>query len=156
MLFSVFEIDKSILAVSIPSVLEITRLGKLHKVRGAENSVSGLTNLRGKIVTILDGGLIMNLRQAQITTQSRIIIFKNKAELGANLKDEDNLVIPNENIGIVVDKIRQVMNVEEDKIDNVPANLKSPFIDQVFSFESDYISVVDPFKLINQLSRKEK
>lgn len=156
MLFSVFEIDTSILAVSIPSVLEITRLGKLHKVRGAENSVSGLTNLRGKIVTILDGGLIMNLRQAQITTQSRIIIFKNKAELGANLKDEDNLVIPNENIGIVVDKIRQVMNVEEDKIDNVPANLKSPFIDQVFSFESDYISVVDPFKLINQLSRKEK
>ena len=156
MLFSVFEIDTSILAVSIPSVLEITRLGKLHKVRGAENSVSGLTNLRGKIVTILDGGLIMNLRQAQITTQSRIIIFKNKAELGANLKIEDNLVIPNENIGIVVDKIRQVMNVEEDKIDNVPANLKSPFIDQVFSFESDYISVVDPFKLINQLSRKEK
>ena len=156
MLFSVFEIDKSILAVPIPSVLEITRLGKLHKVRGAENSVSGLTNLRGKIVTILDGGLIMNLRQAQITTQSRIIIFKNKAELGANLKDEDNLVIPNENIGIVVDKIRQVMNVEEDKIDNVPANLKSPFIDQVFSFESDYISVVDPFKLINQLSRKEE
>ena len=84
-------------------------------VRHAPEEVLGIVNLRGKIVTILDLGLRLGFSQAVAGSDSRIFIIEDRSEF----------------IGLLVDRVDEVVEVESDHWQAPPANVnwgQAPFL----------------------------
>lgn len=150
MLYSTFYLDKTLMALPIPSILEIGRSFKVHQVRGAPDVVDGLINLRGKVVTILNTGLAFGGDKVEDTDESRIFILKNNSEL-EEVADSDDLDLETspDNIGIHVDRIADVINVEQEQLRPVPTNMQHPFYRSVVRLKDEFIIILEPRKLLS-------
>ena len=106
-LLAAFFIRDAMFALDAAHVQEVIRAASVTRIRHAPEAVAGVINLRGKIVTLLDTGLILGFGQTAIGPESRIIIVDGKGEF----------------IGMLVDRVGEVIEVEPHALDPVPANL---------------------------------
>jgi purine-binding chemotaxis protein CheW len=95
-------------ALDAAGVQEVIRLGPVTPVRYAPEEVIGIVNLRGKIVTIIDLGLRLGSPRAVKSAESRIFIIEDRGEF----------------IGLLVDRVDEVVEVECDRWQPPPANVK--------------------------------
>ena len=79
-LLSTFFVRDSLCALDAAGVQEVIRLGSFTCVRHAPEAVAGVMNLRGRIVTLLDLGLILGFGQSTITPDSRVFILDDRNE----------------------------------------------------------------------------
>lgn len=107
--YSTFFIEETRIGVDITIVQEISEEPVVTKVPLAKDYVKGIMNLRGQIITIID------LRR----------------KLGSASLDEDDhqkgVVIvnwKNENIGLMVDKVGDVLESPASKIEPPPSNIQ--------------------------------
>ena len=156
MLYSTFYLNEAIMALPIPCILEIGRSFKLHPVRGAPEIIDGLVNLRGKVVTILNSGLAFGGDKVTDDDDSRILILKNNSEL-REVSDYDDLELETspDNIGLHVDRIADVINVESEQLCPVPTNMQHPFYKSVVRRENEFIIILEPRKLLSQSEHQE-
>lgn len=98
-----FELGGQKYAIAILKVFEVLSDADIEPVPCAPQSVLGVINLRGSIVTVIDLGVWLGLDQ---TTDSRCIIVVNH---------EDQA------IGIRVDRILEVLDIQQGSINPVPA-----------------------------------
>ena len=141
MLYSTVYLDDKLMGLPIPSILEIGRSFKIHPVKGAPNVIDGLINLRGKVVTIINLGLAFDVEKVEPTEESRIYILKNNSEL-KKVEDSDFVLQTSpDNIGIHVSRIADVINVEKDGLNPVPANINHPFYKYVARFNEEFITI---------------
>ena len=61
-LLATFYVRDALCALDAAGVQEVIRLTSVTPVRQASPEIAGVINLRGKIVTLLDTGLILGLR----------------------------------------------------------------------------------------------
>jgi purine-binding chemotaxis protein CheW len=108
MLLATFFVHGTLCALDAAGVQEVIRLGPVTPVRYAPQEVLGIVNLRGKIVTILDLGLRLGFPKAVAGSDSRIFILEDR----------------NEFIGLLVDQVDEVVEVEPDDWQRPPANVK--------------------------------
>ena len=149
MLYSTFYLDDKLMGLPIPSILEIGRSFKIHPVKGAPNVIDGLINLRGKVVTIINLGLAFDVEKVEPTEESRIYILKNNSEL-KKVEDSDFVLQTSpDNIGIHVSRIADVINVEKDGLNPVPANINHPFYKYVARFNDEFITILAPSNMLN-------
>ncbi len=94
-------------------------------VQKAPEFVRGLMNLRGQIVTIFDLGIRLGLKARTITAHSHSIVLKTEDELAAVRirEDRDDLTSREDIVGLLVDSIGDVVQVDEAEIDPPPANI---------------------------------
>jgi purine-binding chemotaxis protein CheW len=109
MLLATFYVRASLCALDAAGVQEVIRLGPVTPVRYAPEEVLGVVNLRGKIVTILDLGLRLGWAAAVAGPESRIFIMEDR----------------NEFIGLLVDRVDEVVEVEHDHWQPPPANVNA-------------------------------
>jgi len=148
MLYSTFALGRIQLAVPIHTVLEIVRATHFHPVRGAPELIDGLINLRGKVVAVINTGLAMGAARVEVSNESRIYIFKNNKEL-QEVSDEP--VDPDtsaDNLGLHVDAIGPVIDVDKDELQPVPANMANPFYQHVVRRNNDFIIILKPAKAV--------
>jgi purine-binding chemotaxis protein CheW len=148
MLYSTFALGRIQLAVPIHTVLEIVRATHFHPVRGAPELIDGLINLRGKVVAVINTGLAMGAARVEVSNESRIYIFKNSKEL-QEVSDEP--VDPDtsaDNLGLHVDAIGPVIDVDKDELQPVPANMANPFYQHVVRRNNDFIIILKPAKAV--------
>jgi purine-binding chemotaxis protein CheW len=93
-------------AVNVLGVQEVLRNAEITPVPGAPDSVLGIINLRGNVVTVVDARLLFTLPERPVDESSRIII----AELG-----------PQQVAGVVVDSVAEVIEVSSEEIDTAPS-----------------------------------
>jgi purine-binding chemotaxis protein CheW len=105
-LLATFFVREALCALDAAGVQEVIRLGPMTPVSYAPEEVLGIVNLRGKIVTIVDLGLRLGFAKAVAGSESRIFIV------------EDG----NEFIGLLVDRVDEVVEVERDQWQAPPAN----------------------------------
>ena len=155
MLYSTFYLDESRMGLPILCVLEIGRSFKIHPVQGSPDVVDGLINLRGKVVTIINTGLAFGGAKVEQTEESRIYVLKNNSELREVADPESALRTSPDNIGLHVDRTSDVINVDEEELKAVPANIQPPYYKNVVRQGDDFITILELEKVLNLNEYKE-
>jgi purine-binding chemotaxis protein CheW len=130
-LLAAFHVRDALCALDAAGIQEVIRLGPLTPVPHSPPEVAGIVNLRGKIVSILDLGLRLGFPKAVPSGDSRIFII------------EDH----NEFMGLLVDRVDEVFEVERDQWQAPPANVpfgQGRFFQGVYRIGGRVITVLDP------------
>jgi purine-binding chemotaxis protein CheW len=127
---STFYVGDALCGMDILRVQEINKLLDMTKVPQAPQYVKGILNLRGQIVTVIDLGRKLGLSITEKSADTRNIIVSSK----------------NEYIGLLVDKIGDVVRTEWDKVEPPPANIggvQGKYFEGVFKLENSLIGILN-------------
>jgi purine-binding chemotaxis protein CheW len=120
-----FELGDTLLGLDILLVKEINRRLDITPVFDVAYFVIGTANLRGQVITILDPGLRLDLLSRRTSSErGGVIVLKTEKELtrlhrSGGLSDHS----VTDQVGLLVDRIGDVIEVEQSAIHAVPANL---------------------------------
>jgi purine-binding chemotaxis protein CheW len=106
-LLATFLVRHALCALDAAAVQEVIRLDSVTPVRHSAPEVTGVINLRGKIVTLLDTGLILGFGKALPDKESRIFIIEDRSEF----------------LGLLVDRVGEVIEVEPGTEGPLPVNI---------------------------------
>lgn len=112
--------------IDITYIDNIVRLQKITRVPKVQYYFKGVINLRGDVVPVMSLRRKMGLEDDVLTDASRTII----------LKLEDNA-----SLGIIVDEVKEVVNLSESEIDRV--GNKGKFISGIGTHGDQLISLFD-------------
>lgn len=127
----IFKLKDEQFAVETSRVQTISEVMTITKVPNAPGFVKGLINLRGSVLSMLDLNLLLDIGESDAEQQSTII-----------LKLEDELV------GIAVDEVDEVLDIDEDIIENIGDNNKKAYEKGVINFKDRIVTFIDIDKLI--------
>lgn len=113
-----FALDREEFGIPIQQVREVIRVTDITRVPQARAHVRGVTNLRGRILAVVEIRTRMGLPPAEITPRSRIMVVG----------------IHDRTLGILVDGVSQVVKV--------PTTTLAPAPEEIMSPGSDYITGV--------------
>ena len=111
-----FTVDENIYGLSVRFVTEIIPMQKATKVPETPDYVKGIINLRGRIIPLIDMRLKFGREEGSYTERTCIIVI-----------DVNSIVV-----GLIVDKVNDVLTLEDDRIASPPA-------DSSLGFENRYI-----------------
>ena len=127
---SCFFVGSALCGIGINVIQEMNKQMEMTKVPQAPEYVLGIMNLRGRIVTIIDLGRKLGLAPSKMTENSRIIIV--------NSRDE--------NIGLLVDRITDVVTAKWEEVEPTPSNIKGvkgKYFQGVFKAAKDLVAILD-------------
>jgi purine-binding chemotaxis protein CheW len=130
-----FFVGDALCGMDILKIQEINKLMDMTKVPQAPSYVTGILNLRGQIVTIIDLGKKLGLGATDATQISRNIIVNS----------------PGENVGLLVTRLSDVISAETDKIERAPANMggiQGEFFSGVYKTDDKLIGILDVNKVL--------
>ncbi len=134
-----FFVGDALCGMDILKIQEINKLMDMTKVPQAPSYVTGILNLRGQIVTIIDLGKKLGLGSTDATLNSRNIIVSS----------------PGEHVGLLVTRLSDVISADTDKIERAPANMggiQGEFFSGVYKTDDKLIGILD----INKVLRIEE
>ncbi len=133
--FATFYVGDSLIGIDILQVQEINRNLELTHVPHAPPCVRGVVNLRGDVVTVIDLRVVFRLPGRPIDGANRNII----------------LSCGEERIGLLVDRIADVVHAKSDEIDVPPANLlglSGRFFSGVHKLENDLLLILNATSVV--------
>lgn len=104
-----FDVSGSLFGMETSLVQEVVRLTAVTPVHDAASCVVGVMNLRGHISTVIDLSTRLGLGQFDPDGDKRIIIVEWSGE----------------RVGLVVDKMEDVLSVDPGSIEPAPENVRS-------------------------------
>ena len=107
LLVAQFTLGKAAFGIDARLVLEVVKVGELTSVRQAPAGVVGIRNLRGRIVTVVDMAVHMNLGTVAASPENRLLIMEHQGE----------------SYGFLVDAVTDAIALEPERIAVPPANL---------------------------------
>ena len=131
-----FTIGGAAYGIDIFIIQEINKLLELTPVPGALPYVQGILNLRGQIVTVIDLGLKLGLRNTHLNEQGRNIIVRSRGEY----------------IGLLVEQISDVVRVDVNELESPPANMngvQGEFFHGIIKTEDRLIGILDVEKALD-------
>jgi purine-binding chemotaxis protein CheW len=128
----IFKLGDEQFAVETAKVQSINDTMGITQVPKAPSHIKGLINLRGNIISLLDINLLLDIEK-KYEEQNNIII----------LEMEDELV------GITVDQVDEVLDIEEDIIEKVEADRKKSYIKGVINFKDRIVTLIDIDNLLS-------
>ncbi|VAW51223.1 hypothetical protein MNBD_GAMMA06-2181 [hydrothermal vent metagenome] len=130
-----FQLEQEIYGVLVNKVREILRINSISPVPGAPDYIIGITNIRGNVVSVIDGRKRINLMPVEYTDLSRMIV----------MESEDDIV------AVVVDRVANIIDLPESSIDSNPKLSKSDaskYISGVITHTDELIIILDSDKFI--------
>ncbi|MCP4754856.1 MAG: purine-binding chemotaxis protein CheW [Proteobacteria bacterium] len=106
--FTCFYVGETLCGFDIALVREVNNDLNITQVPLSPDFVVGIMNLRGQIITVIDQGRKLGLPPSKIQKSSRVIIIKSQTEY----------------IGLLVDKIAEVITCSKRQIAKPPSNVK--------------------------------
>ncbi|KYH30082.1 MULTISPECIES: chemotaxis protein CheW [Clostridium] len=126
----IFKLEDEQFAVETSKIQGINDMMEITKVPKAPSHIKGLINLRGNVISLLDINLLLNIPKKQDEGQSNIIILK----------------MEEEQVGITVDQVDEVLEIEENIIEKIE-DYKKPYIKGVINFKDRVVTLIDIDKL---------
>lgn len=125
-----FYVGKALCGIDILNIQEINKQTEVTAVPQSADYVRGVLNLRGRIVTVIDLGRKIGLDPI------------------VESKDNRNIIVDSadEQIGLLVDRISDVMLADSNRIESPPANIggiQGKFFKGVFKTEKSLIGILD-------------
>lgn len=119
--------------IDISYIDNIVRMQKITRVPKSQYYFNGVINLRGEIVPVMSIRRKMELDDDVFTNASRIIILK--------LEEKGS-------IGIIVDEVKEVVNLSSDEIEN--SSNKGKFINGVGKHGEELISLLEINSIVEE------
>lgn len=134
-----FIVGKECFGLPVSCVQEILRVENITHVPHAPDVVKGITNMRGKVLPVIDMSKRLGLGEGIVTEQSRILVVTMKDRL----------------FGLLVDAVKQVIRISKKNIQPPPQDImtiKSDYIIGVYNTSDNLVIMLD---LKNLLMIKE-
>jgi purine-binding chemotaxis protein CheW len=125
-----FELAGEAYALPVACVEEIQRISAVTRVPYAPAPIRGVTNLRGRVLAVVDLRVRLGLPSADITPQSRLVVVEARRR----------------SIGLLVDAARQIAKLLPSRIQPTPADVKtvqSDFLRGVYPRDEDLLILLD-------------
>ena len=135
--FATFYIGDALCGMDILRIQEINKHMEMTRVPQAPDYVKGILNLRGQIVTIIDLRQKLGLAPAGSDEDARNIIVKSQEEY----------------IGLMVDRISDVVNVDRDKLESPPASMdgvQGKFFKGVYKTEKSLVGILEMEEILKE------
>lgn len=133
----VFLLENKEYGIEIQKVQEIIRLLKITRVPHAPHFVSGVVNLRGNVLPVMDLRLRFGFPPGPVTDDTRIIITKSENKL----------------MGLIVDNVVEVIGMDNSWLEPPPVvteNIKTEFLQGVARIDQRLIIMLN-LKKVNNL-----
>lgn len=134
-----FQLDSEIYGLAILNVQEIIGIMAVTRVPRTPDFIRGVINLRGRVIPVIDFRLKFSLPAAEDSERTCIIVVQ--------VKWHDTLIT----IGIIVDEVSEVLNVQGEQIENTPefgANVNTEFILGIGKVNGRIIMLLDVEKAL--------
>lgn len=105
-----FQIDDCDYGIEIAYVTEIIEVQDITPVPNTKSYIKGITNLRGTIVPVVDMRLRFGFKEIEYTSRTCIIV----------------LTMDDAHIGIVVDEVEEVLEIDDSNIQPPPSINSDP------------------------------
>lgn len=131
-----FSLADETYAIDVLQVQEVLKMTEIAPVPGVPDYILGIINLRGDVVTVIDGRRRMLLPYREPDDASRIVVI----DAGQ------------QNVGILVDSVAEVVQISADAVDPAPAvgnDQTSRFILGVTSRDEGLTILIDLNKLLS-------
>lgn len=125
-----FRLGNEIYGIDVKQVREILRINNIFPVPGAPDCVMGITNIRGSVITVIDGRRWLSLASDKLTDAARMIVIETDDEIAA----------------IIVDSVSDVVDLPVSAIDANPRmnpRDDSRYINGVISHEDGLIIILN-------------
>lgn len=135
--YVIFKLDKEEYGVDIMNVIEIIEYSQCTEVPNSPDFIEGLLNYRGQVVPIINLHRKFDLKPAEITSNTRIIIF--------NFNQRQ--------IGILVEDASQVISINEKDIEDAPPIILDSdemFISGIGKVDNKMIIILDLHNLLTK------
>ena len=126
----VFRLADEYYALDIQAVQEIVRMQTITSIPGADAWVEGITNLRGRVVPVIDLRRRCNIAASDYTQETRIVVVSSSTGM----------------VGLIVDAVSEVMRIPSDQIEppsgivSVPEN---SYLRGVAKLDDRLVSLMD-------------
>ena len=127
----VFKLNDEQFAVETSRVQGINDRMEITKVPKAPAYIKGLINLRGNVISLLDINLILDVEKGE-NDQNNIIVLHTQDEL----------------VGIMVDEVDEVLEIEESLLEKIDDGKKTSYIKGIINFKDRIVTLIDIDKLI--------
>lgn len=125
-----FNVDEMLCGIDIDHVQEINKNLSFTQVYRAPEYVKGVLNLRGQIVTIIDLRVKFERDPIKLHKDMRVIIVNHN----------------DENVGLLVDEINDVVEVEPNQLEPITSNLHGVEADSfagMYKMEDELVVILD-------------
>ncbi len=129
-----FKIGDEMYAVDVLKVREVLEWTKITKLPKTPPFLSGVINLRGNVVPIIDLRLKFDMPQAEKTVDTSFVILE--------VADENDIVI----VGGLVDAVREVIKLNSNQLEPPPKmglSVTSEFITALGKREDDFVIILN-------------
>jgi purine-binding chemotaxis protein CheW len=136
----IFELGEEFFGVDISAVESIIKMQEITHIPQALSFVEGITNLRGKVLSVIDLRKRLDLPVEETDKETRIVII--------NLEEIE--------VGMIVDAVWEVITIDDEQIEPTPqlaTTVDTTFITGIARLEDRLIILLD---LTEVLSVEEK
>jgi purine-binding chemotaxis protein CheW len=116
-------------------IREISNIRILTPVHRAPPEVSGVVNLRGQIMTVIDMGVRFGREKVDVTRQTRILVVNDGQE----------------DVGLMVDAVEDVVSASIEELEAPPSNVagvSGHLFQSILKIKGDLISILDLDRLL--------
>lgn len=135
-----FTISDEYFAVNVISVLEVLQKQRITWVPNAPDFIKGIINFRGEVVPVFESRIKFNY-SARADNSKYVIIVLEFTSGGDNIR-----------IGAIVDKVKDVISVDDQDIKPVPLMSKdfnAQFLKGIFRLNDEFIMILDVEKVFS-------
>lgn len=129
-----FDLSNEVLAVPTAQLREVLEPGRITRVPGADEFVSGLLNVRGAVVPLADLRVPLRMPRDRIVEDPRILVLE------LPLAGQDTIV------GILADSVYEVTRIELDALEDIPpVGTRWPprFVSAVGRWRETFVTIPD-------------
>ena len=158
--FASFHVNNNLFGIDIRLIREINRNVDITVVDSAPDFVRGLLNLRGQIVTVIDIGVRMGLREKKdIQDNCRCIVLKTSEELSSKRAEDASIEDTSRDlVALYVDDIGDMVTIEEKEVEAPPANIgeiEGKFISGIAKLENELLIILKAGELLKNEEEKK-
>ena len=137
-----FNLGGETYGLEIMKVQEIIKMIEVTSIPKTPEFVRGVVNLRGKVIPVIDLRLKFDMEGQEDTEKTCVIVVQAK-------NTEDSVTI----IGIIVDEVAEVMDIEGEQIEPPPmlgGNIDTDFILGMGKMDKKVITMLDIDKVLKK------
>jgi len=129
-----FKLGEEIFATEVAKVREVLDLTNISKIPRTPDFMSGVINLRGKVVPVVDLRLCFEMSKTEKTVNTCIVVMEMLVEGEATV------------IGALADSVEEVIDLEPEQIQPAPrigTQIRTDFIKGMGKHDEQFVVILD-------------
>ncbi len=150
-----FTVGGALLGLDILLVKEVYRHMELTPVPNAPEHMSGLMNLRGRVVTVVDLRACLNMGE-QADENTILLIMKTESEIQQYVLEGtlEDISLGEDIVGFLINNMEEVLTIDDNDIVPVPPNLETvdrQLLEGVIKLDDRLVLLLDISALLDKI-----